>query len=238
MAQARLVRSLAVLSAAVATLAGCAGTTALQQRLRDRLGDAVARSQGGRHLASSRQGNLGDAAVFSREERQVQLEDFILRHRAELGASRDAALQFVPAGAEADFQQGGRLLVAVPLSQAAGGFRILDRQQLGVFDLETGALTSAGVHLVEPASLKPFPLPKNREPVPALATAHLRRLGLRPEELTVAEDPAYSVAVGAAGFEVRCTARRPGLLLRIVLLVHPELDSVVVVSRQEVDQAR
>jgi hypothetical protein len=239
MLPARWIPPVPILFLSAAALAACAATSPLQQQIRSRLGDAVVESRGDRHVVSSRQGNLAEAAVFSPQERQAQLEGFINRYRSEFGVERVAPLEFVADGGELDFEQGGRLLVAVPLAQASGGYRILDRPQLGVFDLETGALTSAGMRLVDPASLTAIPAPKNREAVRVLAVAFLRGRGLVADTMTVSEDLAYSVEAGAAGFEVRCTSRsRPGALMRLRLLVHPERNAVVLVSQEEVDLAR
>ncbi len=217
-------------------LAGCSTSSYLEKSLRDKMSDLQIHRKGDAHFVVTRDGNLANSTVFSIEERQVQLEEFINKYKLDFGITSDDDLQFVRHGTELDFEFANTILTGLPLMQYTNGLRILEREQLGVFDLESGALKAAKISVADPSSLKGVSIPKNNDTIQSLATQFLNAHGIVCTGMTVFEEPAYSLAVGIAGFEVRCTSRlNSQYLMRIRLLVNTDSGRVVFLSREEID---
>jgi hypothetical protein len=225
-----------IICALVLLLAGCSARSSLEKSLRTTVPDVQLHTKGDEHFVVSKDGNLIDSTVFSSEERVVQVEDFINKHRSDFGIATNDALQFVKPSGEFDFQFGDRLLTAVPLLQSVNGMRILDREQLGVFDLESGQLKAVKITVTDPTPLKKIQLPTKRDNIQTLATTFLEAQGIVSSGMTVSEDPAYSLALGIAGFEVRCTSNPNSLFFtRIRLLVNADHGTVTFLSKEEID---
>lgn len=224
-----------IICALVLLLAGCSPSSSLEKSLRTTVPDLQLHTKGDEHFVVSKDGNLIDSTVFSSEERVVQVEDFINKHRSDFGIAANDTLQFVKPSPEFDYQFGGRLLTAVPLLQSINGMRILDREQLGVFDLESGQLKAVKITVTDPAPLKRIPLPIRRDNIQSLATKFLEAQGIVSTGITVSDNPAYSLALGMAGFEVRCTSNPNSLFFtRIRLLVNTDDGTVVFLSKEEI----
>jgi hypothetical protein len=217
-------------------LAGCSASSSLERSFRTTVPDLQLHAKGDEHFVTSKDGNLIGSTVFSSEERVVQVEDFINNHRSDFGIATGDTLQFVKAGPEFDFQFGDRLLTAVPILQSINGMRILDREQLGVFDLESGQLKAVKIAVTDPAPLKKIPLPIRRDNIQSLAAKFLETQGIVSAGMTVSDNPAYSLALGMSGFEVRCTANPNSLFFtRVRLLVNTDDGMVAFLSKEEID---
>jgi hypothetical protein len=198
--------------------------------------DLQLHTKGDERFIVSKHGNLIESTVFSSEERIVQVEDFINKHKLDFGIATNDTLEFLNPIPEFEFQFEDRLLSAVPLLQSINGVRILDREQLGVFDLESGQLKALKITVTDPTPLKRIPLPNRRDNIQSLATKFLESQGIVSSAMTVFDKPAYSLALGMAGFEVRCTANSNSpFFTRIRLFVNTDNGAVVLLSKEEID---
>lgn len=222
--------------ALVLFLAGCSTSSYLEKSLRDNVTDLQIHGKGDAHFVATRDGNLVDSTVFSSEERQIQLEDFINKYKLDFGITTSDNLQFVRHGTEFDFEFAEKIMTGLPLLQYINGLRILDREQLGVFDLESGALKAAKISVADPASLKGISIPKSKDNIQSLAAQFLEAQRIVCAEMTIFDEPAYSLAAGLAGFEVRCTSKpNSQYFMRIRLLVNTDSGRVVFLSKEEID---
>ncbi|MGB7624770.1 MAG: hypothetical protein WBN92_20680 [Terriglobia bacterium] len=225
-----------IICALVLLLAGCSTGSYLEKSLRDRVSDLQIHSKGDSHFVVTRNGNLAGSTVFSIEERQVQVEEFINKYKSDFGITSNDDLQFVRYGTEFDFEFADRVMAGLPLLQYINGLRILDREQLGVFDLESGTFKAAKISVADPSSLKGVSIPRNKDAIHSMAAKFLQAQGIVCTEMTIFDEPAYSLAAGLAGFEVRCTAQpNSQYLMRIRLLVNTDSGRVVFVSKEEID---
>ena len=232
-----LTRNIALLIYGLASiLAGCSTASLLERSLQKQVPDLQIHRKGDAHFVVTKEGNLVGATVFSMEERQIQLEEFINKYKAEFGIRSNGPVLFVRQGSEFDLELTDRVLTGLPLLQSVNGLRILELDQLGVFDLESGSLKAAKIHVADPDSFKDLSMPKHTDTIPSLAAQFLRARGTACSPITVIDEPAYSLAAGMAGFEARCTARpNSQYFTRLRLLVNTDSGRVVMLSREEID---
>lgn len=233
---ARTRRTGLIIGTLVLFLAGCSTSSFLEKSLRGKVTNLQIHSKGGEHFVVIKDGNLVDVTVFSSEERLILLEDFINKYKLDFGIATSDSLQFVKPNPEFDFEFGEKLLTAVLVFQYINGMRILDREQLGIFDSESGALKAVRINVTDPTSLKRVTMPKRKDIIQSLAARFLEAQGIVITKITAFDDPVYSVAAGMAGFEVRCTSRTNSqYFMRIRLLVNTDSDTVVFLSKEEID---
>jgi hypothetical protein len=219
-------------------LAGCSTRSYLEQSLREHATDLQVNKKGDVHFVATRDGNLAGATVFSTEERQVQLEEFINTYKADFGITSNDHVVFVQDSTEFDFEFGDKIMTGLPLLQSINGLRILELEQLGVFDLESGSLKAAKIRIADPASLRGVSIPKHTDTIQSFAGQFLQDRGIACDKITIFDKPAYSLAAGMAGFEARCTARpNSQYRIRLRLLVNPESGNIAMLSREEIDLA-
>jgi hypothetical protein len=225
-----------VICALLLSLVGCSTNSYLERSLRDKVTDLQIHRKGQAHFITTRDENLADSAVYSAEERQVQLEEFINKYKSDFGITSHDKLTFVRHGSEFDFEFAEKVMGGLPMLQYISGLRILEREQLGLFDLKSGTLRAAKISVTEPSSLKGVSIPKKTDTIQSLAIQFLQVQGIACSGITVLNEPAYSLAVEMAGFEARCTAKSNSqYLMRIRLLINAESGKVVLLSKEETD---
>jgi hypothetical protein len=228
--------SVPVIAASVfLAVAGCGTRTSLERSMRRTVPDTQVHVAAHEHFVSTKAGNLLQSTVFSAAERAAEVGDFINAHRVDFGIGPMDTLQFAAPEPESEFEFGDRLLTAVTLLQSVNGMRIVDREQLGLFDLESGELKAIKVAVTDPVALQNIRPPRRTDNIQSLAARFLESRGITNTGLTVSDSPAYSVVLGMAGFEARCTSKpNSPLFTRIRLIVNTDTGVVAFLSKEEI----
>ena len=183
-------------------------------------------------------GNLLDSVTFSTIERSEQLKDFIVKNKTYFTIPQNLEIEFLPDTSELIFDVGGIPFSALYLYQSYKGVKILENQQQGIFNAETGELKIVSIDLHNTLSLTNINIPSNKAQtqVSKLVNQFLEKRLLPRNEYKVSTELFISTANNICGYKVDYLQTLSEYeVIKLVLLINPEENRLAVFSSQQID---